>query len=307
MASHTLLGFPIVQRMKLVRDEAVAVTIGGTVFTDLASLLILAVCLPIHSSGFSASVFAVQIGELIAYVLVVFFGLSAIGHWLLKRMGDSKERQVTLILLIVALAGFGAELINLESIIGAFLAGLAINRALNHGEAKEQLDFLGNTLFIPMFFVSIGFLIDVQVFLQTLVERTGLVVGIVGGLIAAKFLAARLTQRLFGYSRSEGRLIWSLSLPQVAATLAAATVAFQTKNAAGDRLIDESVIYTVLVLVVVTSILGPVLTEHFGRQRLAELDTLANAATIPPQPAIGAVGDASDPDSTGQTAGLQRL
>jgi Kef-type K+ transport system membrane component KefB len=285
MASHTLLGFPIVQRMKLVKDEAVAVTIGGTVFTDLASLLVLAVCLPIHTSGFSLFGFAVQIGELTAYVLLVFFGLSALGRWLIERMGDSKERQVTLILLIVALAGFGAEVINLESIIGAFLAGLAINRALSHSEAKEQLDFLGNSLFIPMFFVSIGFLIDVEVFLETLVARAGLVVGIVGGLIVAKFLAAQLTQRLFSYSRSEGHLIWSLSLPQVAATLAAAIVAFQTKNSAGVRLIDEPVINTVLVLVVITSILGPVLTEHFGRQHLAEQDAAAKAAAVLPKTA----------------------
>jgi Kef-type K+ transport system membrane component KefB len=283
MASHTLLGFPIVQRMKLVNDEAVAVTIGGTVFTDLASLLVLAICLPIHTSGFSAATFALQIGELIAYVLLMFIGLSALGRWLFERMGDSKERQVTLILLIMALAGFGAEMINLEAIIGAFLAGLAINRALNHSEVKEQLDFLGNTLFIPMFFVSIGFLIDVGVFLQTLVTKAGLVVGIVGGLIAAKFFAAEITRRLFGYSQSEGHLIWSLSLPQVAATLAAAIVAFQTKNAAGEPLIDESVINTVLVLVVITSILGPVLTELFGRQRLAEQDAGAKTAGVLPQ------------------------
>ena len=275
MASHTLLGFPIVQRLALVKDEGVAVTIGGTVFATLMSLVVLAVCLPIHSSGFSTSAFAVQIVEMTAYVVAVVVGLSTLGRWLIERMGDSKDRQVTLILLIIALAGFGAQLINLEPIIGAFLAGLAINRALNHSEAKEQLEFLGDTLFIPMFFVSIGFLIDVQVFLQTLVTDTGLVVGIVGGLIASKFVAAHLTQRLFRYSRAEGHLIWSLSLPQVAATLAAAIVAFQTRNAAGERLIDEPVINTVLVLVVVTSILGPILTERFGRQRLAEQDAAA--------------------------------
>jgi Kef-type K+ transport system membrane component KefB len=297
MASHTLLGFPIVQRMKLVTDEAVAVTIGGTVFTDLASLLVLAVCLPIHSSGFSASLFAVQIVELVAFLLVVFLGLRTLGPWLIKRIGDSKERQVTLILLIIALAGFAAEAINLEPIIGAFLAGLAINRGLSDSEAKEQMEFLGNTLFIPTFFVSIGFLIDVGVFLQTLRANTGLVVGIVGGLIVAKFLAACLTQRLFHYSRSQGHLIWSLSLPQVAATLAATLVAFQTRNAAGVRLIDEPVINTVLVLVVVTSILGPILTESFGRQRLAEQEAAAKA--ILPQLADQAVGEVSDPISTG--------
>jgi Kef-type K+ transport system membrane component KefB len=91
MASHTLLGFPIVRRMKLVTDEAVAVTIGGTVFTDFSSLLILAVCLPIHKSGFSASAFAVQIVEMMAYVLVVFVGLSGLGRWLMDRMGAPRK------------------------------------------------------------------------------------------------------------------------------------------------------------------------------------------------------------------------
>jgi Kef-type K+ transport system membrane component KefB len=198
-------------------------------------------------------------------------------------MGDSKDQQIILLFLIIALAGIGAEAINLEAIIGAFLAGLAVNRALGHGEAKAELEFLGNTLFIPAFFVSIGFLIDVRVFLQTLIGKPWLVVGIVGGLIAAKFVAAHLTQRLFGYSRTQGGMIWSLSLPQVAATLAAALVAFQARNAAGVRLIDEPILNTVLVMVVVTSILGPILTERFGRQCLAQQDVAAEAAPAIPQ------------------------
>jgi Kef-type K+ transport system membrane component KefB len=270
MASHTLLGFSIVQRRKLVTDESVAVTIGGTVFTDLAALLVLAVCVPIFTSGFSTSAFAIQVIELVVCIPLIFFGLSAMGRRLLQVMGDSKEQQIILLFLIIALAGIAAEAINLEPIIGAFLAGLAVNQAMSHSEAKAELEFLGNTLFLPVFFVSIGFLIDLRVFLQTLIGRPWLVVGIVGGLIAAKFLAARLTQRLFSYSHSQGGMIWSLSVPQVAATLAAALVAFQTKNAAGVRLIDEPLLNTVLVMVVVTSILGPILTERFSRQRLSQ-------------------------------------
>ena len=129
-----------------------------------------------------------------------------------------------------------------------------------------------------------------------------MVAGIVGGLIAAKYLAALLTQRLIGYSHSEGHLMWSLSLPQVAATLATAIVAYETKNSAGVRLIDEPVINTVLVLVVVTSLLGPLLTEHFGRQRLAEQEAEAKADAILPQTAIQA-GVSAIP--IGKTTGSQ--
>ena len=234
--------------------------------------------MPIFTSGFSTSAFAIQVIELIVCIPVIFFGLSAIGERLIQRMGDSKEQQITLLFLMIALAGVAAEAINLEPIIVAFLAGLAVSRTLSHSEAKAELEFLGNSLFLPIFFLSIGFLIDVRVFLQTLIDKPWLVAGIVGGLIAAKFLAARLTQRLFGYSQSQGNLIWSLSIPQVAATLAAAIVAFQTKNAAGARLIDEPLINTVLVMVVVTSILGPILTDHFGRRRLVQQKAEAELA-----------------------------
>ncbi len=265
LASHTLIGYPIVQRLGLGGKRIVAVTVGATVLTDIASLMVLAVCLPIHTSGFSAGSFAMQIIELAIYVPVVVFGLSAVGKWLFRRKGYTNEYQVGFTLMVIALAGVGAELINLEAIIGAFLAGLAVNRAIKKSEAKDELEFVGNLLFIPAFFIAIGARIDVPVFIGTLINNLSLVAAIVGGLVGTKFLAAFVTQRLVGYTQMEGLLMWSLSLPQVAATLAAAVVAYNAKNAAGVRLIDEPVINTVVVLMVATSILGPMLTERFGR------------------------------------------
>jgi Kef-type K+ transport system membrane component KefB len=265
LASHTLLGYPIVQRLGLVRNEAVTVTIGATIFTDIASLMVLAVCIPIHQSGFSLTAFVVQVAQLAAYVPLVLFGLSAAVGRLMDRMTDSKEGQFLVMLLAVAVAGIVAELINLEGIIGAFLAGLALNRAVHKSPAKQDLEFLGNTLFIPVFFFTVGFLIEPRVFVETTVNNLGLVSAIVGGLIVAKLLAALVVQQLFGYSREEGLIMWSLSLPQVAATLAAALVAYNSQNSANQRLIDEPVLNSVIVLMVVTSVLGPILTEFFGR------------------------------------------
>jgi Kef-type K+ transport system membrane component KefB len=269
LASHTLLGFPIVQRLGLTENEAVTVTVGATIFTDLGALMILAVCLPAHSTGFSGKAFALQLAELAIYVPVVLFGLSALARHFLRRRGDTTENEFFLIFLIMVLAAEGAELIHLEAIIGAFLAGLAVNRAIKRSEAKEQLEFLANTLFIPAFFLTIGFLIDVRVFAATILNNFGLCAGIVGGLIIAKMLAAFAAQRLFGYSATQGMLMGALSLPQVAATLAAALVAFETKNSAGVRLIDEPIINTVIVLMVVTSVLGPVLTERYAKRLAA--------------------------------------
>jgi Kef-type K+ transport system membrane component KefB len=191
----------------------------------------------------------------------------------------TKEGQVLVMLLVVAVAAVGAEAIHLEGIIGAFLAGLALNRAVGESRAKHELEFLGNTLFIPMFFITVGFLIDVRVFAATLVTHLGLVAAIVGGLILSKLLAAHLARRAFDYSRVQGLVMWSLSLPQVAATLAAALVAFEAQDAAGRGLIDEPVLNSVIVLMVVTSILGPILTEQFGRRLKADPNIAPPAAS----------------------------
>lgn len=266
LASHTLLGFPIIQQLGLVRNEAVTVAIGATVFTDVASLLILAICIPVHTTGFSIATFVWQLVELAVYVPVVLFGLSAAVHYLMRRLQGSKEGQFLVMLLAVTIAAIGAEAIHLEGIVGAFLAGLAINRAVQHSQVKEELEFLGNSLFVPMFFVTVGFLIDVRVFLTTLATHLPLVASVVLCLVLAKWIAAVVSQKLLGYSRNERLIMWSLSLPQVAATLAAALTAYEAKAADGSRLIDEPVLNSVIVLMVVTSLLGPVLTEVFGKR-----------------------------------------
>lgn len=121
-------------------------------------------------------------------------------------------------------------------------------------------------MFIPAFFIVTGFLIDLRMFLITLVSNTLLVLAIVVGLVTTKLLATEIVRRIWGFGSADRGLMESLTLPQVAATLAAALVGFQTTNAAGERLIDQAMLNTILVLVVVTSLLGPVMTQRFLRQ-----------------------------------------
>ena len=93
---------------------------------------------------------------------------------------------------------------------------------------------------------------------------------VIGALLVGKWIAAQIVGRAFAYPAVARMTMWSLTLPQVAATLAATLVAFDTRNPAGQRLIDNRLLNTVLVLMVTTSILGPVLTEHFAPRLLKD-------------------------------------
>jgi Kef-type K+ transport system membrane component KefB len=256
LASHTLLGLPVVKEAGLSNRESVLVTIGATVFTDILSILVLAICLPIHLSGFSVSTLAIELGELAIYVPAVLFGLSWVARFFLNRYGDSKSTRIVIFFLLMAAAAQGAEWIQLEGIIGAFLAGIATKRAFAGSPTEDTLEVISNSLFIPVFFVTAGFLIDFKVFFATLLYHPLLVAGIVGGLLAGKWLAAQGAGRLLDYSPEDRQMMFALSVPQVAATLAVALVAYHAKNAAGERLIDESVLNATIVLVIATSFAG---------------------------------------------------
>lgn len=266
LASHTLLGLPVVKQAGLLGRESVVATVGATVFTDLLSIFVLAVCLPIHLSGFDPRDMLIELAWLAVYVPAVLIGLSWAARKMLALLGTTKASRALVMLLVMAIAAQAAEWIGMEGIIGAFLAGVALKRAFGDTPSDDSLEVMSQTLFIPMFFIAAGFLVDFKVFFATLRDQPLLVVGILVALFGGKWLAAEIAGRLFGYVRSERLLMYSLTIPQVAATLAVALVAYGTKNAAGQRLIDEPMLNATVVLVIVSSLVGLVLTGRTAKQ-----------------------------------------
>lgn len=151
LASHTLLAYPIVSRLGVVTNEAVTVTIGATIFTDTGALLVLAVCVGIHGGEFTAlSLITLLIG-LAIYSAVVLFGFDWAGKEFFRRSGDEQGNQFLFILLALFVASVGAQVIGVEKIVGAFLAGLAVNDVLGRSPVREKVEFIGSVLFIPCF------------------------------------------------------------------------------------------------------------------------------------------------------------
>ena len=276
LASHTLLGLPIVSRLGLGNLELVTVAVGATVMSDTLSLVVFAICVSIYTTGFSPAGLAVLIAEIVGYILLVLFGLSRLGAYVLKRVENEEDAYFILMLSIMAIAGVLADEIQLPGIVGAFLAGLAINASAQKAPASLKLEFLSKSFFIPIFFVVTGFLIDPIKFVFGIFDDFFLVASIVGALLVGKWMAAWAVGHAFGYSPNERLNIWSLTLPQVAATLAATLVAHDTLNSAGQRLLDDRMFNVVLVLVFVTSVLGPLLTERFATRLRADKHVLTD-------------------------------
>lgn len=267
-ASHTLLAYPIASRLGINRNDAVTTTVGGTIITDTAALLVLAVVAAASIGEIGLRFWLTLIPSVIIYTFVVLRGLPPLGRWFFRSVRGGGIAEFSFILAAVYLCAFLAELAGLEPIIGAFLAGLALNRLVpTTSPLMNRIEFLGNAIFIPFFLVATGMLVDFQLLISD--RSAWLVAGSMAVAVTiTKYLAAIVTQRIFKYSHDEGMVIFGLSVPQAAATLAAAFVGIEI------GLFDGAILNGTILMILVTCLIGPYITQIYGR-RVATADSLA--------------------------------
>lgn len=290
-ASHTLVSYPIAARLGIAQSGAVTTAIGGTIITDTAALLVLAVVAAAHHGDIGPMFWgelALSLGIFVAAVLIL---LPRLGRWFFGVYAGDGGAEFVFVLAAGFTCAFFAEVAGVEAIIGAFLAGLALNRLIPHqGALMNRINFVGNTLFVPLFLLSVGMLVEVSRLVGG--YRAWLVGGsMVVTVILTKWLAAWLTRKLLGYSRSESMVIYGLSVPQAAATLAAVFVGFEI------NLFDEEVLNGAVMMILFTCLLGPWLVEKYGREMALASRRMPDRDDDAPQRILVPLANPSSADS----------
>ncbi|MEN9562351.1 MAG: hypothetical protein RIR73_595 [Chloroflexota bacterium] len=256
-ASHTLIAFPILTKLGVTRNEAVAVTTGATVLTDIGAFIILAVVLGAQKGGLSFGYFAQLFILLAVFTAIIIFGLPRFGKFVFQKLtGRAVEFQFVIVALFVA--AFFAEVIGVHEVVGAFLAGLAVNSMLpRHSPVAGHVLFIGESFFIPVFLLYSGLITDPLTFLkspQTIVVAIG--VTIVA--YVSKLIAAWLTTRIYKYSKSEFWTVYGLSHAQAAVTIPTLVIGLNT------GLFDSTLFNAAILMILLTSITSPLIVQRFA-------------------------------------------
>ena len=258
-ASHTLVGYPIVTKLGIVRNRAVLTTVGGTILADTLALLVLAVVARSVNGALDFHFWITLILLSTVYFLVVVYLLPKVGR-LFFRFVDDGIVQFQFVLAVAFLCSFLARVIGIEPIVGAFLAGLVLNRMIPaSSQLMNRVQFVGNSFFIPFFLLYIGMIVDVEVLIKSpsswIIMATMLATN-----VGTKFISSKITQKIFKFSNAEGMVIFGLTTTEAAATLAATLVGYRLK------IIGDEVLNGVVLMILVTCIIGPWIVEHFGKK-----------------------------------------
>ncbi|THF67201.1 cation:proton antiporter [Pseudothauera nasutitermitis] len=258
-ASHTLLTYPIASRLGITRNQAVTTAVGGTIVTDTLALLVLAV-IASSTRGEVDELFWYRLGfSLAVYVGAILVGLPIVARWFFRNVARDGVAQFVFVLATVFAIAALSHLAGSEPIVGAFLAGLAFNRLIpHHSTLMNRIQFTGEAIFIPFFLLSVGMLLDLGVFLGGL-RAWAVAIAMVVTILVTKWLAAEATRPILRYSRDQARLVFGLSLPQAAATLAAVMVGYDL------GLFDDTVVNGAILTILVSCLVAPVMVDRHGR------------------------------------------
>jgi Kef-type K+ transport system membrane component KefB len=259
-ATHTLVAYPIVSRFGISKNPAVAISVGGTILTDTAVLIILAVIMRNANGNLNAEFWYKLAISLAIFSVIMFVLIPRIAKWFFSKLESEKHAHYIFVLSVVFFAAFLAEVAGVEKIIGAFVAGLALNKLIPHSSAlMNRIEFIGNALFIPFFLISVGMVVDTSVIfngnMALIVAGTLTIVALLG-----KWIAAYFTQLIFNFTTSQRQLIFGLSSSHAAATLAIILVGYNA------GILDENILNGTIILILITCVVASFATEKAAKK-----------------------------------------
>jgi Kef-type K+ transport system membrane component KefB len=274
---HTLVSYPILTRLEIVRTEAVGVAIGGTVVTSILTLAGLSIVQAIASGDISWMLWFKLLVALPILALVSFWGIPQIGRFAIKPNSDVLIQQFIFILICLFIISSATLLLGIDSIVGAFIAGLALNSLVSPTSSlMRQVEFVGNSLFIPCFLISVGVLCNPKVLIEY-PENLGLTAFVILCAVGAKFLAAWIMGTVFKYSFAEITIVVGLTMSRAALVLVIALYGMKTVIPNGSSaILNEALFNSIIAYIIVTCLVGPIVTDSFGK-RLAQQTIVLSA------------------------------
>jgi Kef-type K+ transport system membrane component KefB len=195
---------------KALRSVAGSTILSAAILDDVLAVFLLTAVL---AAGSIAVVFI----KVAAFIVVAFLA----GRWLITPFLDLTERfplpmgLFTGALVAMFLFAFLAEEAGLAGITGAFAAGLFIGRDHHSTEIIHQVEVVGYGVFIPLFFVHVGVLLDPSAFL-----RMGpAVLILIAMAMVSKASGAWIGARLGGLSAADSNIVAVGMLPRLEVAL----------------------------------------------------------------------------------------
>jgi Kef-type K+ transport system membrane component KefB len=262
-ATHTLVAYPIVSKYKLAGNEAVSITVGGTILNDSAALILLAVITSAKAGSLTPAFWIQLIISAFIFIFLVFVVLLRVAVWFLYSREHSNYSRYIFVLTCMFFSALLAQMAGVEPIIGAFAAAIALNPLIpKQSTLFSNVEFVGKSIFIPFFFISVGMIVNLHVLFNGPGALT-VAICLTTVALAGKWLSAFFIQKMYRYTNIQRSLMFGLSSSHAAATLAIILIGYKA------NIIDANILNGTILLILVTCMVASFTTERACRKLMA--------------------------------------
>ena len=260
MASNTLIAYPIISRYGLQRHSSVMLSVGSSMLSLFLALMMLAALSASYGEDAGIGFWILFILKFALFCMGSIVLIPKLARYFLRRYSDA-VMQFIFVLSVMFLSAALSEAIGVEGIVGAFIAGLILNRYIPHvSPLMNRIEFTGNAIFIPYFLIGVGMLINVG----TLFEGWRMLFVVV--LIAffgtfGKALAAYISSILFRLSKAEGHMMFGLTCAHAAGAIAMVMVGMRLEVSPGVFLVNNEMLNGVVIMILITCIISTMITQ----------------------------------------------
>jgi Kef-type K+ transport system membrane component KefB/nucleotide-binding universal stress UspA family protein len=262
-ASFTLVPYPIVSKLGLARQRSVVAAVSALILTDTVAIAILAAVARAARGESGLMDWGILLLGAAAWAAATILLVPKAAALFFRKAKLDGTLEFVFATALVFISAFTSRLVGLEPIIGAFVAGLLLNRFVpESGVLMNRVKFAGDALFVPFFMVYIGVLADPTV----VFEGAGplfMALAIAVLSVASKWLAAAGAGLVLGYSRDERGMLFGLTVNHAAAVMAVALVGFNL------GLFSQTAFDSVIFLIIASCFVGPLMTQRSGKRLAA--------------------------------------
>ena len=265
MASNTLIAYPIISRYGLQRHSSVMLSVGGSMLSIFLALMMLAGLSASYGEDTGIGFWLLFLLKFILFCTACILFIPRMVRYFLRRYSDA-VMQFIFVLAVMFLSAALSEAIGVEGIVGAFIAGLILNRYIPHvSPLMNRIEFTGNAIFIPYFLIGVGMLINVSSLFEGW-RMLGVVALIVFFGTFGKALAAYVSSLLFRMSKAEGHMMFGLTCAHAAGAIAMVMVGMRLEVSPGVFLVNNEILNGVVIMILFTCIISTMMTEKASQE-----------------------------------------
>ncbi|MEO2075476.1 MAG: cation:proton antiporter [Bacillus sp. (in: firmicutes)] len=255
-ATSVSISVQALKELNMMKTKEGTTILGAAVIDDVLVIIALAFLMSMAGGDVNLSLVIIK--------KVLFFGGAIlvawkVVPWILKKFAPLKvtESLISAALIICFLYAYVAEITGVAAIIGAYIAGVAISVTNYKHEIFEKVETIGYSIFVPVFFTSIG----VKASFDGITEHIGLIIGLSVLAILTKLIGSAVGAKIANFPLRSSLGIGAAMVSRGEVALIIATIGLETK------LISQELFAILVIVVLVTTIVTPPMMKYFFNSR----------------------------------------